>query len=123
MIGYFYIGGCLFFTVYGQLIIKWRVSLFGNMPEDMSGKFLYLFNVLSDPYIISGLFSAFLASLFWIAAMTKFDLSFAYPFMSLAFVIVLLLSNSLFSESIGIYKLLGMIFIVLGVYISSRASV
>ena len=35
--GYIYIFGCIFFTVYGQLILKWRLSLKGAMPADLTG--------------------------------------------------------------------------------------
>jgi len=46
-------------------------------------------NFLFDPLIFSGFASAFIASFFWMAAMTKFELSYAYPFMSRVFVLVL----------------------------------
>ena len=45
------------------------------------------------------------------AAMTKFEISVAYPFMSLAFVLVLLLSALFFQEPITLGKVLGMILI------------
>ncbi len=55
------------------------------------------------------------------AAMTKFDLSFAYPFMSLEFVLVLILSVMLFREPITVHKVVGMLFIVSGIFITSKS--
>ena len=52
--------------------------------------------------------------------MTKFELSYAYPFMSLAFVMVLILSALLFHESVTITKILGLMFVVAGIIIASR---
>jgi multidrug transporter EmrE-like cation transporter len=119
--GYLYISGTIFFTVYGQLIIKWRIGRYGQLPDGLPDKINFLFHVLLDPYILSGFAAAFIASFFWMAAMTKFDLSFAYPFMSLAFVLVLILSVMFFREPLTIHKVAGMFFIVTGIFISSRS--
>lgn len=120
--GFLYITGCVFFTVYGQLVLKWRMNLQTQpLPNETVAKIVYLFKlIIFDPFILSGLASAFLASLFWMAAMTKFSLSFAYPFMSSAFVIVMFFSVFLFGEALNIYKLAGTACIVLGIIILSQ---
>lgn len=86
--GYLYIFGCILITVYGQLILKWRLSLKGAMRETLTGKLLFLAKAFLDPFVLSGFVAVFVASLFWMAAMTKFQVSFAYPFMSIAFIAV-----------------------------------
>lgn len=118
--GYFYIFGCIFFTVYGQLILKWRLSLRGALPEALSGKLIFLAQAFLDPFILSGFAAAFVASLFWMAAMTKFDVSFAYPFMSFAFVAVLLLSALFFHEPVTFGKVLGLAMICSGIFITVK---
>jgi multidrug transporter EmrE-like cation transporter len=119
--GYQYIIGCIFFTVYGQLVIKWRITGIGSLPDDTVEKIRFLLSALFDPYIISGFLAAILASLFWMASMTRFDLSYAYPFMSLSFVLVLLMSALLFHEPVDAYKITGMGIIVIGIFVSSRS--
>lgn len=117
---YLYILATLAFTVYGQLILKWRIAQFGPLPAELADKFRFLFGLFLDPAILSGFAAAFLASLAWMAAMTKFDLSHAYPFMSLNFVVVLLLSGWLLSEPMTVQKTLGVGLIVLGTVIAAR---
>ncbi len=119
---YFYILGTVFFTVYGQLILKWRIVKYGALPELMSDKALFIFKALCDPFILSGLVSAFIASLFWMAAMTKFDVSYAYPFMSSAFVLVFAFSALFFHEPVSWQKIIGLGFIVAGIVITSRSA-
>ena len=51
--------------------------------------------------------------------MTKFSLSFAYPFMSSAFVIVMFFSVFLFGETLNLYKLAGTGLIVAGIIVLS----
>ena len=117
---YFYIFATVGFTVYGQLILKWRITQFGLLPAGSVDKLKFLLGLLFDPAIFSGFAAAFLASLAWMAAMTKFDLSHAYPFMSLNFVVVLLLSGWLLSEPITSQKILGIGLIVLGTVLAAR---
>lgn len=119
--GYFYIFGTIFFTVYGQIVLKWRINDIGSLPEGMSEKFIFLIKVLFDPWVFSGFFAAFIASFFWMAAMTKFDISYAYPFMSSAFVLVFLLSVVLFQEPITWQKVVGLGLIVAGIIVTSRS--
>jgi uncharacterized membrane protein len=54
------------------------------------------------------------------AAMTKFPLSYAYPFMSLSFVFVVGLSAVFFQDSITLPKAVGIILIIAGLVIGSK---
>lgn len=118
---YFYIFATIGLTVYGQLILKWRIAQFGPLPVGLTDKLKFLSWLLFDPAIFSGFVAAFLASFAWMAAMTKFDLSHAYPFMSLNFVVVLLLSDWLLSEPMTLQKALGVGLIVLGTVVAARS--
>ena len=119
--GYIYIFGCIAFTVYGQIILKWRMNGVGALPDGLWDKVWTLLRlVLTDVFILSGLASAFVASLFWMAAMTRFQISYAYPFMSLAFVFVLILSVIFFNETVNMPKLAGTALILVGIFVLSR---
>lgn len=119
--GYFYIFATIFFTVYGQIVLKWRMNDMGSLPEGTSDKIIFLIKVLFDPWVFSGFFAAFIASFFWMAAMTKFDISYAYPFMSSAFVLVFFLSVILFGEVVTWQKIAGLLLIVAGIIVTSRS--
>lgn len=118
--GYLYILLTVLLTAYGQLILKWRMNFLDEPPTPLLEKFWFLFKIIFDPYIFSGFFAAFLASLTWMAALAKFDLSFAYPFMSLAFVVVLLCSYVFLNEALTVQKIFGLVLIVLGLVVASR---
>jgi multidrug transporter EmrE-like cation transporter len=117
---YLYILGTVFFTVYGQLIIKWQVTMAGSLPVEPSGRILFLFRLIVNPWVISSLVAAFLAFLSWTMAMTKFDLSHAYPFTSLSFLLVLIFSGAFLGETIGWPKLIGVGLIMAGIVVTSR---
>lgn len=113
--GLTYVFWTIIFTVYGQLVIKWQVLKAGAFPINTPEKILYLFHLLINPWIISAFFAAFLAALSWIIAMTKLELSYAYPFMSLSFVLVLIFSAFFLHEPISIIKIVSVTLIVFGV--------
>ena len=123
-VGYFYLFMSLITTVTSQIIVKWRVSNYVTtllpMPVELLGKLLFLCKVIFDPFIFVALFLTFSSGLFWMATMTKFDISYAYPFTVLGFVAVLVLSATLLGESFNIYKIIGCLVIILGVIITSR---
>lgn len=118
-VAFIYIILTILLTVYGQLVVKWQVGS-SEAPEAAVDKFLYILRLLLNPWVISSFLAAFLASLTWMAALTKFPLSFAYPFMSLAFVLVMLLSAVFFYEPLTVAKAIGIGLIVAGVIIGSQ---
>ena len=79
-----------------------------------------MLKLLVNPWVVSALLAALLASVAWMAAMTRLDLSRGYPFMSLAFVLVLILSGLVFNEPITTPKIVGIILIVLGIMVGSQ---
>ena len=117
-----YIFGCVLFTVFGQLIAKWRMDIYGsNIPNGLGEKLhFYLFTILLDPFIILSYVSALVASFFWLLAISKFELSYAYPFMSTAFVLVFIASVFLFNESFDFYKVIGTLMIVSGIFFLAK---
>ena len=119
--GWFYVLLTIVLTVYGQLIIKWQVSKAGGLPAGTGARVGFLLHLLLNPWILSGLAAALIAALSWMAAMTKLELSYAYPFMSLAFVLVLVLSALFLREPLTAYKIIGMALVVIGLIVSSRS--
>jgi multidrug transporter EmrE-like cation transporter len=117
---YSYIALTIALSAYGQLILKWRIRDVGPMPEDGLEKIRFLVLQIFDPAIFSSFVAAFLASLAWMAAMTRFDLSHAYPFTSLSFVVVLLLSAWLLNEPFTLQKAVGVALIVMGTAVAAR---
>ena len=118
--GYFYIGITILLTVYGQLVVKWQVNLAGTPPGPDGGMAMFLARLVLNPWVLSGFAAAFLASIFWMAVLTKFHLSYAYPFVALTFVFVVAAGGLLFGEPITIPKIAGVALIVAGIALASQ---
>jgi drug/metabolite transporter (DMT)-like permease len=96
----------------GQLFIKYGVI----QLRGTTSIFVYFFNI----YILIGLSSAVVASVSWIKALQYYELSYAYPFMSLSFLFIAILSALIFHEAMNIKQWVGLGIVLLGLYIGSR---
>ncbi len=119
--GHVYILLTLAFTVYGQLVLKWQMGSAGPLPAGAAAKLGFLLQQFTNPWIFSGFVSAFVASLAWMAAMTRFELNYAYPFMSLAFVIVMVLGVLFLGEALNLRKVIGTLLVMAGLVVIARA--
>ncbi|MCX7514570.1 EamA family transporter [Frateuria hangzhouensis] len=116
---YLFVALTILFTVYGQLVLKWQTSL---VPPPANGSLVtYVVGMFLRPWVLSGLAAAFLASACWIAAISRFELSKVYPFMALNFVLVGLLAVPFFGESLSTPKMIGLVLVIAGLVITSRA--
>jgi len=117
---YLFVFITVFLTVYSQIVIKWQVVAAGAFPAATPDRLWFLAKLLVNPWVVSALAAGLLAVVSWMAAMTKLELSHAYPFMSLAFVLVLVLSAMVFDEPVTAPKLIGLALITAGIIVGSQ---
>lgn len=110
---------CIVFTLYGQIAAKIAVRQLGPFPADWNARLAYLGQLVINPFIISCFVAATVAALSWMVALSGMDLSRAYPFMSLNFVLVLVAGALVFREPMTPAKLAGVALIVSGVIVGS----
>ncbi len=120
IVGHIYIAITIILTVYGQLVIKWQVVEMKTTSGGLSQKILFILSCFANPWILSGLAGAFFAAVAWMLAMTRFELSYAYPFTSLGFVGVTVFSMVFLHESLNLNTIVGTTFVIIGLIILSR---
>jgi drug/metabolite transporter (DMT)-like permease len=75
----------------------------------------------TNPYVVLGLSVYLCSTIFWLTALSRVNLSFAYPFASLSYVLMLIVSWQLFKEDISLLRLTGSLVIGFGVFLISRS--
>jgi len=108
------------FTVAGQLLVKKGMLGVGASPGQLGGFPGYLVRTLTNPFVFVGLGCAVVAALCWTSAVSRLDLSAAYPFMGLAIVLVLALSGVIFGETVPVTRWLGVAIVCLGLVVAAR---
>ncbi len=116
-----YIASTIVFTVYSQLIMRWQVGVAGPLPIGVFDKLHYVAGLLLNPWVLSGLLATFIAGVSWMLAMSKFEISYAYPWVSLNFVLMLMFGVFLFGESFNLSKTLGTLLVMAGIIVLARS--
>jgi len=119
-IGYIGVFLTIVFSLYSQLVIKWQVNNAGELPLDSFGQLKFLFFLLLNPWVISAILATLGGGLSWMLAMSKFDLSYAYPFLSLIYVFMMVASVVFLNESLTMNKIIGVFFIMIGIIILAK---
>jgi len=112
----------IFLAVVGQLLLKMGMLRIGKFSLDISTLVHQYIKILLNPFVIAGLFGFFLSMLVWLYVLSRLELSFAYPFVALNYVLILFGSYFLLKETITPMKVIGVAVIMIGVYLISRGS-
>ncbi len=117
--GYVYIALTVLLTVAGQLLIKKGMLELGEAPSD--GTLIrFIISAFLNFKVIGGLTAAVGAAVTWMLALSKVDISFAYPFMGSAIVFVLALSPMMFGETVPWNRWLGVALVCMGLIVAAQ---
>lgn len=117
--GIFYILTSIILGVCGQLFFKRGALNLGQIEFQMRQSIALVGRMLTSPSLLLGLAFYATSTFFWIIALSKVDLTYAYPMLSIGYVLVFFLSWILFKEAVTPIRLLGTIVICMGVYLLS----
>lgn len=109
----------ILFSVSGELLLKAGMNDLGVLTFQNLGAMLR--RMIQHPKIIGGFAGFGTGAIFWLAAISRVNLSWAYPMLSLGYVLVLLFSSLILKEHVGMARWMGAVVIVLGVYLISRS--
>ena len=111
----------ILFAVISQLLFKYGVGSIGQVTLTRNTLPAEIWKLATSPYIVMGMALYSVGFLAWLGAMSKFGLSYVYPFTSMNYVLVLLFSWIVFSEPLSPIRWLGVAVIILGIFIAARA--
>ncbi len=104
----------------GQVTLKIGANKLGSFSFSIETIFADLFRIVKVPEIIFGLIFFGVSFLLWIKVLTKSDLSYAYPMVSLGYINVIILSYFLFNEPFTTMKVVGIVLIIAGVFVLNQ---
>ncbi len=101
----------------GELLLKHGMSQIGVFTFELP----VLVRIFLTPQILLGFTLVFGGAIFWLAVISRVDLSFAYPMLALGYVVVVFASAFLFHEPLTLMKLAGVGIICAGVIVLSQS--
>lgn len=106
--------------VVGQLVLKYGMTRMGPLTPSLAAAPSIVLRIVTSPWVIFGLSCYVLGSFFWLIALSRVDLSFAYPFASMSYVLMLGSAWYFLGEAISLLRLGGVGLIILGVLVISQ---
>lgn len=106
----------IFMASVGEFVLKHAIN---NLTITISAHSLLL--LASTPWIWVGSACIISSGILWVVAMSRYQLSFIYPFFSLNFVLILLGSKLFLGEQISLVRYLAVVLIIIGLIFISRS--
>ena len=104
----------------GQIMVKYGLN---NSSINFSNLISSYISLFLNPFIFFGFMAVGLSSIFWLAALSKADLSYAYPMISIGYIVIAIASMVIFKEHISVARWIGICVICSGVFLMSRSGV
>lgn len=104
-----------------QIVLKTGMSNPTVLASIQLGDSLAMFkSICTNLYVIGGLALYFASAAVWLLVLARVDVSFAYPFVGLGFVVTMLLAFFINGEVLSTAKVIGTLCIALGVAIMAQ---
>lgn len=104
-----------------QLLLKAGTNAVGHFEFSMANAWPVGWRLATEPHIVGGMVCYAISLVVWIMALSRVEVSIAYPMLSIGYVANAIAAYYFFGEAVTPMRLLGIGIIVIGVYIVARS--
>ena len=104
-----------------QLLLKAGTNAVGAFEFSRDNVLPVGWKLASEPHIIGGLACYVVSVVVWIMALSRVEVSIAYPMLSIGYVVNAIAAWYLFGEAVTAMRMTGISFIIIGVFIVARS--
>ena len=105
-----------------QIMLKQGMMSLGPLSFTSDTMLQRVFQIVFNPWVFFGLATFVISMASHLFVLSKVDLSFAYPFLSLAYVIVAVVAWMVFKEELGVSKIAGIALICAGTILIAQSA-
>jgi multidrug transporter EmrE-like cation transporter len=104
-----------------QLLLKSGTNAIGAFEFSVPNIVPVGWKIATQPYIVTGIGCYVISVIVWVLALSRAEVSVAYPMLSIGYVVNAIAAWYLFGEAVTPLRLFGIGIIVLGVFIVARS--
>jgi multidrug transporter EmrE-like cation transporter len=104
-----------------QLLLKAGTNTIGHFEFSLANALPVGMKVATEPFILGGITCYVVSVVVWILALSRVEVSIAYPMLSIGYILNAVAAYFLFGEAVSVQRLAGIGIIILGVYIVARS--
>ena len=105
-----------------QLLLKAGISQIGHFEFSMANALPIGVKIMANPPIITGLVLYVVSVATWLMVLSRVNVSYAYPMLSIGYVVNAFAAYYLFGEPLTSMKMLGIFIIITGVYLVTKTA-
>ena len=77
--------------------------------------------VAANPFVLAGIFAYVVSVAVWLLVLSRVEVSFAYPLLSVGYIVNAVAGYYLFQENLSLTRITGILIIIAGVYLVTRS--
>ena len=104
-----------------QLCIKQGMRVIGPFAFTLENLLPIGLKVIVNPFLILGMACYAVSIFLWLLVLSRVDVGYAYPMLSVGYIVTAVAGRALFGEMLGFNRLSGILFICLGVFLITRS--
>lgn len=112
----------VFLNASAQLLLKTGMNQIGHFEFTIVNTIPIGLKILGNPPIILGLFIYTVSVVVWLLVLSRVQVGFAYPMVSLGYIINAVAAFYLLGEPLTSLRVLGIFIIILGVYLIAQSN-
>lgn len=104
-----------------QLLMRKAMMRYADYHFNIEQLSSLVLSLITNSYLIFGILCYVLGMVIWMIILSRFEVSLAYPMVSVSYVFTAILAYFVFNEPLTLNKIVGIAVICLGVYILTRS--
>ena len=108
-------------NAFAQLFLKKGMITIGYFDFVISNLLPVTLKAAANSFVLLGLLCYVMSVALWMLVLSRVDVSFAYPFLSVGYIVTAVIGYAVFNENLSFYRTAGIGLICLGVILVSRS--
>ena len=104
-----------------QLLLKVGSRAISGLAFNLANGWTLAERIALNPPILAGLACYVISVVFWILALSRVDVSIAYPMLSIGYIVTAMAGWLLLAESLSVTRVAGIFIIIAGVWLVARS--
>ena len=104
-----------------QLLLKEGMRRIGYFEFAWANAVPVGVQVAANPFVLAGLLAYVVSVMVWLLVLSRVEVSFAYPLLSVGYIVNAVAAYYLFQENISLTRIAGILITVAGVYLITRS--
>ncbi|WP_457554161.1 EamA family transporter [Desulfobacula sp.] len=107
-------------NAFAQITLKQGMRVIGAFSFSFENILPILIKVSVNPFILAGLACYAVSVIVWLMVLSRVEVSFAYPLLSIGYIVTAFAGYLFFNENMGYVRWTGVLIICLGVYLITK---